>query len=523
MRRRRWILILGAAFGLYAAIGFLVVPWVARRQLVSYARTDLHRTLALARVRFNPFTWRGVVEGVSLADRDGEPLFALERLVIDLQVTGLFRRAWRFREIGVEAPALQLRLLPDGSSTVADLFEAEPAPDAEPFAWPRLIVDHFQLSRGRATFVDGSRTPAFVQEITPLELEIHDLITIPRESGDHTLVLGLGNEASLRWSGRQTVDPLHLQGRVELQGIPLDRLWEYVAPGDPMTVRAGRGDVLLQYDVQQAPSGGLVLALREGTVRVRGLVAGARAGEETWVEVPEGEANGIEAAWPQGRITVPRVRLGAPHVLLRFDAAGGNWARPASPPAPETAPSTAWSAVLADVEVSAGTLVLDDRIVSPPVTTTLSALSLHLRDLSTDLAAPVTGELNASVNAGKGTVEGTFVPAPFSADFRVALSGVDMTPLQPYSVRLPGAELKRLTAGLTGRLRVGPKAPTVQFDGEGVLDGLRIDGAGEETLLGCDQAKLHGVRFTLGPDRLRMQRVDVDGAAFKLHIDKSGN
>ena len=112
-------------------------------------------------VRFNPFTWRGVVEGVSLADRDGQPLFALERLVVDLQVTGLFRRAWRFREIALEAPALHLRLLPDGRATIADLFEAEPAAKREePFSMPRLIVDRFQLRRGRATFVDGSRAPA---------------------------------------------------------------------------------------------------------------------------------------------------------------------------------------------------------------------------------------------------------------------------------------------------------------------------------------------------------------------------
>ncbi|HEX5043516.1 MAG TPA: DUF748 domain-containing protein [Candidatus Polarisedimenticolaceae bacterium] len=524
MRWRRWILIAAAAASLYAAAGFLVVPWVARRQLVALARADLHRTLALDRVRFNPFTWRGVVEGVRLADRDGEPLFALERLVVDLQVSGLFRRAWRFREIALEAPALHARLLPDGRLTVADLFEGEPAPEAEPFTWPRLIVDRFQLRRGRATFVDGSRAPAFVQEITPLELEVHDLITIPRESGDHTLVLGLGKEAALRWSGTQTVDPLRLQGRVDLQGIPLDRLWEYLAPGDPMTVRAGRGDVLLQYDVQRSGSGGLILTVREGTVRLRGVVAGARAGEEAWLSLPEGEASGIEAAWPQGRVTVPHVRLASPQVLMRFEPAGWNWARPAANPAPETAPSTSWSAAVADVEVSGGTLVLDDRIVSPPVTTTLSALSLRLRGLSTDWTAPVKGELTASVNAaGKGSVTGTFVPVPWSSDFRVALSGIDMTPFEPYSVRLPGAELKKLTAALEGRLQMGPGSPAFQFEGDGTLDGLQVAGAGEDRLLGCQQARLRRVRLTVAPDRLRMERVEVDGAEFKLHIDKQGN
>jgi hypothetical protein len=114
MRWRRWIVLVGAAVGLYAAAGFLVVPWVVRRQIVGLARTELHRDLTVSRVRFNPFTWRGVVEGVRLADRDGAPLFALERLVVDLQVSGLFRRAWRLRELALDAPELHVRLLADG-------------------------------------------------------------------------------------------------------------------------------------------------------------------------------------------------------------------------------------------------------------------------------------------------------------------------------------------------------------------------------------------------------------------------
>jgi hypothetical protein len=524
MRWRRWILIAGAAVGLYAAVGFLVVPWVARRQLVGLARTGLHRVLAVDRVRFNPFTWRGVVQGVQLADRDGEPLFALERLVVDLQLSGLFRRAWRFREIALEGPALHVRLLRDGRLSVADLFEPTPEEREEPFSWPRLIVDRFQLRRGRASFADHSRAPAFVQEIAPLELEVHDLITIPKESGDHTLLLGLGKEASLRWSGRQTVDPLHLEGRVELRGIPLDRLWEYLAPTDPMIVRAGRGEVLLRYDVQRAPAGGLTLALREGSLRLSGMVAGARTGEETWLELSQAEASGIEAAWPQARVTVPTVRLTAPKVLLRFDAGGGNWARPAASSEPAKAPSPAWSAVVGSLEVRGGTLVLDDRIVTPAVTTTFSELSLRLRNASTDLAVPVEAEVTASVNgAGTASVDGTVAAQPFAADLHLALDGLDVTSFQPYSVRLPGAELKRLGAGLDGRLRVGPGKPALEFEGDATLYGLQIAGAGEENLLGCAQARLRRVRLTLGPDRLRMERVEVDGAEFKLHIDKEGN
>ena len=98
--RRRWRVWAAsalAAVALYALFGFFLVPRIARAQIEKQARALLHREATVARVRFNPFTLRAVVEGLDLLDRDGADLFHLDRFTADFQASGVFKRAFRFR------------------------------------------------------------------------------------------------------------------------------------------------------------------------------------------------------------------------------------------------------------------------------------------------------------------------------------------------------------------------------------------------------------------------------------------
>ena len=114
LQLRRWrlvVLCLGAPFLLYIACGFLLVPRIIRSQIRSQASTRLHRSVRMDKVRFNPFTLVTIITGFELSDLDGMPLVGLDSFRADLQVSGLFRRALRFREIVFEHPVVSARIL----------------------------------------------------------------------------------------------------------------------------------------------------------------------------------------------------------------------------------------------------------------------------------------------------------------------------------------------------------------------------------------------------------------------------
>ncbi len=125
-RWRLWAAMAVAAVALYTIFGFLIVPKIARAQIVKQARAKLHREATVERVRFNPFTLVLVVEGLQTMDRDGSPLSHIDRLTADFQVSGILRRAWRFREIVIEKPHAVARIARDGRPSIADLFEEPP-------------------------------------------------------------------------------------------------------------------------------------------------------------------------------------------------------------------------------------------------------------------------------------------------------------------------------------------------------------------------------------------------------------
>jgi uncharacterized protein involved in outer membrane biogenesis len=529
--RRRWAAIGAGGLALYAIVGFFVVPRVVRSEIVKLARTELHREAHVARVRFNPFTLACELEGIELKDRDGAPLFRAERIDVNLQFSGIFRRAWRLGDFEIDTPSIEARILGDGKPSVADLFESTPGEEAKPrkAGPPRLIVDHLKLRNGRVEFVDESRSPRFVQTLEPLNLEMHDLITLPDETGDHAVTIGLGAGASLHWAGKQTIEPLRLEGRLEITGISLERIGDYAAADVPWSVLSGTAGVGLAYDVRRAGDGTLSADVKDASVTLQDLTVGPRDRSERWLEVPSVVATGIAAAWPAARVDAASIRIADPKVLVRRDETGAlNWTGALPPPRAPGPPAAdagrPWTAAVAGVEVSGGEVTFDDRAVSPGVTTVLSALGVTLIGLSTDPVSSVKADLSGTIDGeGRLTASGSIVPRGPSAGFDVALSDLDLVPFQPYVAALPGAQIRAGRAGMKGRLEISPANPRVRFDGTASIDAFQVAGAGEDRLVAWDRAQAGGLRATIAPDRLRVTEVRVDGAFLKLRIDRDGN
>src|SRR4029453_18318958 len=133
-------------FTIYVLCGYFLIPRLIRNQIVSEARTLLHREARMDEVRFNPYTLATNITGFVLSDQDGVDLLKVEHFLADVQLSGLFRRAMRFREVRIDRPLLNARILQDGRPSVADLIETKSSDtgakdSGEPFQLPRLIID----------------------------------------------------------------------------------------------------------------------------------------------------------------------------------------------------------------------------------------------------------------------------------------------------------------------------------------------------------------------------------------------
>jgi hypothetical protein len=261
------------AVGLYALLGFLLLPWLIERQAPGVVAERLGAELSIGEVRFNPFSLRlqasslrlskgaadsstaGAASAAPAASAEpasspagparaasAEPLLTLERLSVDLDWASLWSRAWSVSDLRLEEPHAHAEIGADGRLDWAALFQPdEPAQESEPL---RLLVRHLAVQSGRITVTDLRRPPGLSAQaagpapgeaaaasvsVSDVEIEASDLATAPAQGdaqGRYSLAAALPGAGSLHAQGSLVLQPAtRSSGTVELKDLSVPALW----------------------------------------------------------------------------------------------------------------------------------------------------------------------------------------------------------------------------------------------------------------------------------------------------------
>ena len=128
-RYRRYLiglLIVLVLVGVYAALGFLAVPYFVRKESVDFVRTHYGRTLSIGEIHFNPFTLTLDIRRVALPDADHQMLLSFGHLRVALQLASIWRLGPSFGDILLEQPYVRAVMRPGGELNLADLGKGFP-------------------------------------------------------------------------------------------------------------------------------------------------------------------------------------------------------------------------------------------------------------------------------------------------------------------------------------------------------------------------------------------------------------
>src|SRR5579883_1612019 len=198
VRGRRWLVILAilaGLVGLYAAVGFLLIPRLVRSEMVGLAARDFGRTLTVGDVRFNPFTWTLDISDVSFPDADGRPMISFGRLQVSIGISSVPRLAPSLSDIVLDSPQVNAVVRRDGKLNLADLEQPQssqpkvPAAGSTPF---KLFVDRLAVRNGSATYEDDSRPTPFRLDLDPVAFELVDFSTSGDTAGSYHLTATIG-------------------------------------------------------------------------------------------------------------------------------------------------------------------------------------------------------------------------------------------------------------------------------------------------------------------------------------------
>ncbi|MCB5187470.1 DUF748 domain-containing protein [Methylobacillus caricis] len=259
-------------FGYFAVnpLAQKVLPWVAENKLASRLSVD--------HVSFDPFRLAVTVDNLRLTTPENSSLAGFERLHADLELSGLFRFAWRLKDIKLSAPHVTFDVAPGGTSNWSQLIARldENKDEEKSGGMVRLLIDHILIEHGDLEYIDRNRAETFRAVLEPLGLELDGFSTLPEDLGDYTILAKLPEQGgTLKWKGELGLNPLLSSGKIELDGLKLPSLLKAL-PQDalPVLLDSGLLKTSLAYkfamveDKPQASLSGVKLVLSDlaGTV-----------------------------------------------------------------------------------------------------------------------------------------------------------------------------------------------------------------------------------------------------------------
>ena len=275
-------------FGYFAVnpLAKKLVPWIAQEKLASIG--------SVGKVTFDPLRLKATVENFKLTEKSGAPLAGFTKLVVDFEASGIFKRAWKFKEISLVDPQALIALSPQGKLNWADLIaklneDKTPSDDTI----PRLIIQQLSVKLGNIEYVDASRATPLKAAITPLDFELGQFSTLPQDRGNYLIAANFPEQGgTLKWKGNIGVNPVASKGFVALDGVKLAKLMKIVKGINlPLTVSQGDAQTSFEYSFS-LPNDKLKLALNNVALNLDNVV---------------GDAPNAKVSLKQANLTIPRL------------------------------------------------------------------------------------------------------------------------------------------------------------------------------------------------------------------------
>ncbi len=241
---------------LYALLGFFLLPYVIKSQLVSVVKKQTNATINIESVYFNPFIFRLEISGIKLSSKDAKELFALESLSVNLEVISLVQSAIHIKDFTLQKPEVFVVYNKDKTfnlSTIAKKSSAQDESiDQESSELPRIILDKVSVVDGALYYEDYSNKSKFDFSFNNIGFELKDIDTNDFNSSDASMrfysSLGDGGFVDIK-SNITGFKPLKVEGSVNFEASKLYTQWRYLQDSLKLEVADGKLSFYTDYSV----------------------------------------------------------------------------------------------------------------------------------------------------------------------------------------------------------------------------------------------------------------------------------
>jgi uncharacterized protein involved in outer membrane biogenesis len=534
-RHRARLGVLVLVIALYAALGFLLAPWLLQKNAIEGVRETLDSELSVKHIAINPFALSLRIDGLVLKDPVGAPLVSADQIYVNFQLSSIFRWALTFDEIRLDAPNLYLDRDEAGDLNIAYLFEkspdapVEPEQEAEPSAPPRLLVFNFAVNNSVLHWADRQPAVPVMTHFGPVNIDIKDLNTLPKRSGQQSVVITTESSGTLSWSGNLQLNPLYSAGTAKMVGSHFPVPSAYLRQSTGFDIVNGLSDVSLDYTIQVDPNGvfratvdGLDIAFRDVLVRKQdpSTTGSSAPADREVLSIPGFELAGGSLRWPERSVSVESLTIDDTVLSFYRNQAGQlNWLPPekdapeggsaSAPAVDDEAPSEPWDISLGRLEINRLAIGLVDDSVQPQADIGLASVDLAISGISNAPGARFPAQSTMQTRSGGIiTLQGEIgvLPEPDVA-FDIKGENLLLAVLHPYIQPLADVNLDSGALNFTASLKSNTDNPVALAGNFEIVDFL-ITETDEGTRLGSwDKLEISKLDLSLAEEKLEISEI----------------
>ena len=252
---------LGGALIVYAVAGFLVAPAVIKSQMLKRLPVLLHRPVAVAQVKVNPFALSLTIRGLAVNENNGAPFAGWDEFYARLKFASFFQHGWAVDEIYFTHPFAAIIRAKDGKLNFDDIAAAlnaspsnTPAPAAKS-ALPLVTVDSLHLDNADVSVEDFVPPTPVKTKLLPVHLILDNLSTNPKARNPWSFTAKSEAGETFAWKGFFSLEPLQVSGGFQIEGLDLKKYSPYLAPFTSAGITDGKLTVNAQYQASLGTNG----------------------------------------------------------------------------------------------------------------------------------------------------------------------------------------------------------------------------------------------------------------------------
>lgn len=251
------------AYGLF--FGFFL-PWLSPIVLPKLLKENIGLNINLLETKFNPFTFELSLHKLQILDQAHATFLHIDDLALDVNPLALAKNELLIQEVSLINPEVFIRINTDGELNLMNILPKKdenqnPKEDSQGVdSKLYFILKYAEIKNGAIYFTDASNKEIFFTKLEKLNYSLQDLSTKPQKTAAHKFQANGSLFENVAWEGGVSLNPFRLYGEFLLDGLPLEPLWEYLAPKDlPYSLTNGKAWLKLPYQ----------LFLKEGSLHVR--------------------------------------------------------------------------------------------------------------------------------------------------------------------------------------------------------------------------------------------------------------